>query len=137
MKFTVTPQKPVEIEVEVNGKTHNIEFYPSDLKTRQAFFEIYEELKAYKPAEIVPITDENGVSNLELESTREMVRFTEFLSERFDRVFGSGTAAIIMDGKCNPTELVRFICETARYFKAESEKLIGEYTAPSNDGVME
>ena len=137
MKFTVTTQKPVSIEIEANGKTHNIEFYPSDLNTRQAFFEIYESLKAYKPAEIAPTVDENGVSNLELEQTRELVRFTNFFAERFDRVFGRGAADIIMCGRCDPTELVRFICETAHYFKVQSEQLIREYTAPDNNGVME
>ena len=137
MKFTVNSHKPVEISIETNGKTHNIEFYPSDLNTRQAFFEIYEELKAYKPAEIAPVVDENGVSNVELEQTRELVRFTNFFAERFDRVFGAGTADIIMCGRCDPTKLVRFICETAHYFKAQSEQLIREYTAPDNNGVME
>ena len=74
MKFTVNSHNPVEISIEANGKTHNIEFYPSDLNTRQAFFEIYEELKAYKPAEISPTVDENGVSNIELWEQRSATR---------------------------------------------------------------
>ena len=137
MKFVVNAEKPVIIEIDVNGKTHTIEFYPSDLKTRRAFFEIYEELKAYKVKEITPVTDENGVSNVALEEVRELERFTEFLAERFDRVFGAGTAAIIMDGRCNPDELIRYIVEMAQYFKRTSDCLIREYTAPSESGVME
>lgn len=137
MNFEIRSPKPVEITVNEKGKTHKIEFYPSDLHTRQAFFEIYEDLKAYKAKEIVPETDENGVSNIELENTRELVRFTEFFSERFDRVFGCGAAEIIMGGICNPAELVRFTCEAAKYFSAESTKLISEYIAPTNGGIME
>ena len=137
MKFKVQPEKPVVIEVEVDGKTSEIKFYPTDLKVRQDFFEIYEELKAYKPKEITPVVDENGVSNIELEETRELRRLTDFVAERVDRVFDSGTADIIMNGGYNLSELVRFICEMAQYFKAASNELIKEYTAPDESGVME
>ena len=137
MKYIVTTDKPVIIEIEVNGKTNTIEFYPSDLKTRRAFFEIYEELKAYKVKEITPVTDEYGVSNVVLEEVCELEKFTEFLAERFDRVFGAGTAAIIMDGRCNPNELIRFIVEMTQYFKRTSDSLIKEYTEPSKSGAME
>lgn len=137
MKFKVTPEKPVVIEIEVDGKTSEIKFYPTDLKVRQDFFEIYEELKAYKPREITPVVDENGVSNIELEEARELTRFTEFVAERVDRVFGAGTAEIIMNGGYSLHNLVRFICETAQYFKAASNELIREYTALAESGVME
>ena len=137
MKFKVQPEKPVVIEIEVDGKTSEINFYPTDLKVRQDFFEIYEELKAYKPREITPVVDENGVSNVELEEAREMKRLTDFVAERVDRVFGSGTADIIMNGGYNLSELVRFICEMAQYFKAASNELIKEYTMSEESGVME
>ncbi len=137
MKFKVQPKKPITIEVEVDGQINEIKFYPTDLKVRQDFFEIYEELKAYKPKEITPIVDENGVSNIELEETRELKRLTDFVAERVDKVFGSGTADIIMNGRYNLSELVRFICEMAQYFKAASNELIKEYTIPEESGVME
>lgn len=137
MKFKVQPEKPVVIEIEVDGQTSEINFYPTDLKVRQDFFEIYEELKAYKPREITPVVDENGVSNVELEEAREMKRLADFVAERVDRVFGSGTADIIMNGRYNLSELVRFICEMAQYFKAASNELIKEYTMPDESGVME
>ncbi len=137
MKFKVQPEKPVVIEIEVDGKTSEIKFCPTDLKVRQDFFEIYEELKAYKPREIVPVVDENGVSNIELEEARELTRFTDFVAERVDRVFGAGTSEIIMNGGCYLHLLVRFICETAQYFKTASNSLIQEYTMPEESGLME
>ncbi len=137
MKFKVQPEKPVVIEIEVDGQTSEIKFYPTDLKVRQDFFEIYEELKAYKPREITPVVDENGVSNIEIEEARELTRFTEFVAERVDRVFGAGTAEIIMNGGCYLHLLIRFICEMAQYFKAASNELIKEYTIPDESGVME
>lgn len=137
MKFTVNPAKPIAIDIDVNGTINRVEFYPTDLKVRQDFFEIYEELKAYKPHEITPVVDENGVSNIELEEAREMKRLTDFVAERVDRVFGSGTADIIMNGGYNLSELVRFICEMAQYFKAASNELIKEYTVPDEGSVME
>ena len=42
-----------------------------------------------------------------------------------------------MNGGCYIHVLVRFICETAQYFKAVSNSLIQEYTAPDESGVME
>ncbi len=45
MKFELKTEKPVRIEVDVDGEKHIIEFYPSDVRTRQAFFEVYEDLK--------------------------------------------------------------------------------------------
>ena len=135
MKFTAKTATPVTIDIDVNGTINRVEFYPTDLKIRQDFFEIYEELKAYKPKEITPVIDENGVSNIELEETRELKRLTDFVAERV--VFDSGTADIIMNGGYNLSELVRFICEMAQYFKAASNELIKEYTAPDESGVME
>ena len=137
MKFKVQPEKPITIEVEVEGQINEIKFYPTDLKVRQDFFEIYEEMKAYKPKEIMPVIDENGVSNIELEETRELKRLTDFVAERVDRVFGEGTSKIIMNGGYYLSELVRFICEMAQYFKAASNSLIQEYTAPEESCVME
>ena len=137
MKFKAQPEKPVVIEIEVDGKTSEIKFYPTDIKVRQDFFEIYEELKAYKPREIVPVVDENGVSNVELEEAREMKRLTDFVAERVDRVFGEGTSEKLMNGGCYLHVLVRFICEMAQYFKAASNELIKEYTMPDESGVME
>ena len=124
MKFKVKPERHVTIEIEVEGQTSEIKFYPT-------------ELKAYKPHEIMPVVDENGVSNIELEEAREMKRLTDFVAERVDRVFGSGTADIIMNGGYNLSELVRFICEMAQYFKAASNELIKEYTVPDEGSVME
>lgn len=137
MKFTTKTAKPIMIDIDVNGTINRIEFYPTDLKVRQDFFEIYEELKAYKPKEITPVIDENGVSNIELEETRELKRLTDFVAERVDRVFGKGTSKIIMNGGYYLSELVRFICEMAQYFKAASNELIKEYTMPDESGVME
>ena len=137
MKFKVQTEKPIVIEIEVDGQTSEIKFYPTDTKVRQDFFEIYEEMKAYKPREIAPVIDENGVSNIELEEARELTRFTNFVAERVDRVFGAGTSALLMNGGCYIHVLVRFICETAQYFKAASNSLIQEYTAPDESGVME
>lgn len=137
MKFKVQPEKPVIIEIEVDGKISEIKFYPTDIKARQDFFEIYEELKAYKPREITPVVDENGVSNIDLEEARELKRFTDFVAERVDRVFGTGTSEIIMNGGCYLHVLVHFICEMAKYFKAVSNELIKEYTAQEESGVME
>lgn len=137
MKFKVQPEEPVVIEVDIDGKTSEIKFYPTDTKVRQDFFEIYEEMKAYKPREIVPVVDENGVSNADIEAARELKRFTDFVAERVDRVFGAGTSALLMNGGCYIHVLVRFICETAQYFKAASNSLIQEYTAPDESGVME
>ena len=137
MKFKVKSEKPVIIEVEVDGKTSEIKFYPTDLKVRQDFFEIYEEMKTYKPHQIVPVIDQNGVSNADIEATRELKRFTDFVAERVDRVFGYGTSALLMNGGCYIHVLVRFNCETAQYFKAVSNSLIQEYTAPDESGVME
>ena len=137
MKFKVQPEKPITIEVEVEGQINEIKFYPTDLKVRQDFFEIYEEMKAYKPKEIMPVIDENGVSNIELEETRELKRLTDFVAERVDRVFGEGTSKIIMNGGYYLSELVRFICEMAQYFKAASNELIKEYTMPDESSVME
>lgn len=137
MKFKVQPEKPVVIEIEVDGQTSEIKFYPTDIKVRQDFFEIYEEMKAYKPREIVPVVDENGVSNADIEAARELKRFTDFVAERVDRVFGAGTSALLMNGGCYIHVLVRFICETAQYFKAASNELIKEYTMPEESGVME
>lgn len=137
MKFKVQPEKPVVIEIEVDGKTSEIKFYPTDLKVRQDFFEIYEELKAYKPREIIPVVDENGVSNIELEEAREMKRLTDFVAERVDRVFGEGTSKKLMNGGYYLHILVQFICEMAQYFKAASNSLIQEYTMPEESGVME
>ncbi len=37
MKFKVQPEKPVVIEIEVDGQTSEIKFYPTDLKVRQDF----------------------------------------------------------------------------------------------------
>lgn len=137
MKFKVQPEKPVIIEIEVDGKTSEIKFYPTDLRVRQDFFEIYEEMKAYKPREIVPVVDENGVSNADIEAARELKRFTDFVAERVDRVFGAGISALLMNGGCYIHVLVRFICETAQYFKAASNNLIQEYTVTEESSVME
>lgn len=137
MRFKTETDNPVIIGVGVDGKeAGENRSFPTDLAVRQAFYEIYEDLKAYKPAEITSVTDENGVSNVDIEK-RELKRFTGFLAERFDRVFGEGAAAMVTGGKCNPTPLVRFICETAQHFRAATEKLVSEYIAPDESGVME
>ena len=136
MKYTVTTEKPIEIEVDVDGKISTINFYPTDLSTRQKFYETYENLKNYKPKEIVPVVDENGVSNAELENTRELKRFTDFLGEQVDGIYGAGTATLLTGGRCDPSELIRFICETAHFFTQTSDKLIKHYTEAIKGGVM-
>ena len=136
MKFTVNTPKPVVIDLDVNGKHHSIEFYPTDVTVRRKFYEAYEELKAYKPKDITPKLDKNGVSNAELENARELERFTNFLAERFDGIFGEGTANIVMDGHTDPLELTRFMAEVAHFFKEATQQLVAEYTAPES-GVME
>lgn len=136
MKYTVTTEKPIEIEVDVDGKISRIHFYPTDLSTRKKFYEAYENLKSYKPKEITPVVDENGVSNVELENARELKRFTDFLGEQVDGIYGAGTAALLTGGRCDPSELIRFICETAHFFTQTSDKLIKHYTDAIKGGVM-
>lgn len=136
MKYTVATEKPITIEIEAGEKTSTIEFYPTDLATRQKFYEAYENLKNYKPKEISPTTDENGVSNVELENTRELKRFTDFLAEQVDGIYGAGTAALLTGGRCDPSELIRFICETAHFFTQTSDRLIKHYTETIKGGVM-
>lgn len=136
MKYTVATEKPITIEIEAGEKTSTIEFYPTDLTTRQKFYEAYENLKNYKPKEITPTTDENGVSNIELENARELKRFTDFLGEQVDGIYGAGTGALLTGGRCDPSELIRFICETAHFFTQTSDKLIKHYTEAIKGGVM-
>ena len=136
MKITIPTEKPVVIELDVNGTIHEIEFYPTDLRTRQAFYEVYEKLKAYQPKEITPTTDEHGVSGKELDEARELRRFTEFLAEQVDDIFGAGTAQKITDGRCSPHGLISFICQMAVYFQKASDSLIRRYIADES-GVME
>lgn len=136
MKFNVTNEPPVDIEITANGKTEHISFYPTDLATRERFYQTYENLKSYKPKEIVPVVDENGVSNAELENAKELRRFTEFLGEQVDGIYGAGTAALLTGGRCDPSELIRFICETAHFFTQTSDKLIKHYTETIKGGVM-
>ena len=136
MKYTVTAEKPVTIEIEADGATHEINFYPTDLATRQRFYEAYENLKNYKPQGFTPETDENGVSSAELENAKELRRFTEFLGEQVDSIYGAGTAKLLTGGRCNPVELIRFMCETAHYFTQTSSDLIKHYTDAIWDGVM-
>ena len=80
--------------------------------------------------------DMNGVSSAELENTKELHRFTDFLGEQIDGIFGAGTAKLITNGRCNPVELIRFMCETAHYFTQTSSDLIKHYTDAIGDGVM-
>lgn len=136
MKFCTTEEKPVDIEIVSGGETHHIKFYPTDLLTRERFYQTYENLKNYKLKEIVPVVDKNGVSSAELENTKELRRFTDFLGEQIDGIFGAGTAKLITNGRCNPVELIRFMCETAHYFTQTSSDLIKHYTDAIGDGVM-
>lgn len=136
IKYTVTTEPPIDIEISVNGETHHISFYPTDLSVRERFYAAYENLKSYKPREFTPTVDENGVSNAELENTRELLRFTEFLSEQVDGIYGEGTAKLLTGGRSEPTQLIRFICETAKYFTQTSDKLIKQYTDAIGNGVM-
>lgn len=136
MKYTVTTEPPIDIEISANGETHHISFYPTDLSVREKFYQTYENLKNYKPKEIKVEVDENGVSNVELENARELRRFTEFLGEQVDGIYGEGTAKILTGGRCEPSELIRFICETAKYFTQTSDKLIKHYTEAIQGGVM-
>lgn len=136
MKYTVSTEKPVDIEIVTGDQTHHINLYPTDLATRERFYQTYENMKNYKAKKIVPMVDENGVSNAELENTKELRRFADFLEEQVDGIYGKGTAELITGGRCNPTELVRFICETAHYFVQTSDNLIKRYTDTAEDGVM-
>ena len=136
MKYTVTPESPVDIEISANGETHNISFYPTDLAVRERFYQTYENLKNYKPKEFKVVVDKNGVSNAELENAKELRRFAEFLGEQVDGIYGEGTAKILTGGRCEPSELIRFICETAMYFTQTSDQLIRLYTEAVQGGVM-
>lgn len=136
MKYTVTPESPVDIEISANGETHNISFYPTDLAVRERFYQTYENLKNYKPKEFKVVVDKNGVSNAELENAKELRRFAEFLGEQVDGIYGEGTAKILTGGRCEPSELIRFICETAKYFTQTSDQLIRQYTEAIRGGVM-
>lgn len=137
MKYTVTPEPPVDIEIISGGETHHISFYPTDLAVREKFYQTYENLKDYKPKDIKVTVDENGVSNAELENAKELRRFTEFLGEQVDGIYGAGTAKILTGGRCEPVELIKFICETAKYFTQTSNRLIKHYTEAIQGGVME
>ena len=136
MKYVVTPEPPVDIEISVNGETHHINFYPTDLAVRERFYQTYENLKNYKPKDIKVTVDENGVSNAELENAKELRRFTEFLGEQVDGIYGAGTAKILTGGRCEPVELINFICATAKYFTQTSDQLIRHYTEAIQGGVM-
>lgn len=136
MKYTVTPESPVDIEISANGETHHISFYPTDLAVRERFYQTYENLKNYKPKEFKVVVDKNGVSNAELENAKELRRFAEFLGEQVDGIYGEGTAKILTGGRCEPAELIRFICETAKYFTQTSDRLIRHYTEAVQGGVM-
>jgi hypothetical protein len=136
MKYTVTPEPPVDIEISANGETHNISFYPTDLAVRERFYQTYENLKNYKPKEFKVVVDKNGVSNAELENAKELRRFAEFLGEQVDGIYGEGTAKILTGGRCEPSELIRFICETAKHFTQTSDQLIRQYTEAIRGGVM-
>ena len=137
MLFKVNHDNPISIDIETNGKVNTIEFYPTDLLTRERFYQTYENLKNYKPKEIKNVVDENGVSSAELENAKELRRFTDFLSEQIDGIFGAGTAKLITNGRCNPVELIRFMCETAHYFTQTSSDLIKHYTDAIGDGAMQ
>ncbi|MEI3018708.1 MAG: hypothetical protein V8T38_16795 [Oscillospiraceae bacterium] len=136
MKYTVTPESPVDIEISANGETHHISFYPTDLAVRERFYQTYENLKNYKPKEFKVVVDKNGVSNAELENAKELRRFAEFLGEQVDGIYGEGTAKILTGGRCEPSELIRFICETAKHFTQTSDQLIRQYTEAIRGGVM-
>ena len=86
MKYTVTPESPVDIEISANGETHHISFYPTDLAVRERFYQTYENLKNYKPRGFKVVVDKNGVSNAELENAKELRRFAEFLGEQVDGI---------------------------------------------------
>lgn len=136
MKYTVTSEPPVDIEIISGGETHHINFYPTDLAVRERFYQTYENLKNYKPREFKVVVDERGVSNAELENAKELRRFTEFLGEQVDGIYGAGTAKLLTCGRCEPVELINFICATAKYFTQTSNKLIKHYTDAIEDGVM-
>lgn len=137
MTYVVTPEPPIDIEISVNGETHHINFYPTDLAVRERFYQVYENLKNYKPKDIKVTVDKNGVSNTELENAKELRRFTEFLGEQVDGIYGEGTAKLLTCGRCEPVELIKFICKTAKYFTQTSDKLIRHYTEAIQGGVME
>lgn len=137
MTYVVTPEPPIDIEISVNGETHHINFYPTDLAVRERFYQVYENLKNYTPKDIKVTVDKNGVSNAELENAKELRRFTEFLGEQVDGIYGEGTAKLLTCGRCEPVELIKFICETAKYFTQTSDKLIRHYTEAIQGGVME
>ncbi len=136
MRFCTIEEKSVDIEIVTGSETHHISFYPTDLLTRERFYQTYEDLKNYKPKEVVAVTDENGVSSAELENAKELRRFTEFLGEQVDSIYGAGTAKLLTGGRCEPVELIRFMCETAHYFTQTSSDLIKHYTDAIGDGVM-
>lgn len=136
MRFCTIEEKPVDLEIVTGSETHHISFYPTDLLTRERFYQTYENLKNYKPKEVVAVADENGVSSAELENAKELRRFTEFLGEQVDSIYGAGTSKLLTGGRCEPVELIRFMCETAKYFTQISSKLIKHYTDAIGDGVM-
>lgn len=136
MLYKVNHENPITIDIEVNEKVNTIEFYPTDLAVRERFYQTYENLKNYKPKEIKVVVDENGVSNAALENAKELRRFTDFLGEQVDGIYGEGTAKFLTGGRCDPTELIRFIYETAKYFTQTSDKLIRHYTEAVQGGVM-
>ena len=128
MKYTVTPESPVDIEISANGETHHISFYPTDLAVHERFYQTYENLKNYKPRGFKVVVDKNGVSNAELENAKELRRFAEFLGEQVDGIYGEGTAKILTSGRSATSDLIRFLCATTTSILQLFGHLVMPYT---------
>ncbi len=118
MGFSESSTNSVDIELRSGNRKQVVTIFPSDLCTRRAFFAACEEIKNYG-------------GNLD-----DPAAFNRFLDEKIDNIYGGNVADFITGGQCRPDELIRFLCETARFFIAQSERLIAEYTADTENEVM-
>ncbi len=107
--------KPVRIEIRKGGNVKTTQIFPSDPLARKKFFQAYRDILA---------------------CDTEPAGFVEFLAGKIDSVFGDGIAGFILDGQCRADELIRFLCETAGFFKNARERLIDEYLGQNLNEVM-
>ncbi len=132
MSFSQGSESFVDIQIRAGGKVRSIKLFPSDRNTRSAFFRACGEIKAYGNDHREEICQTPACDN-----TRDLTKFNLFLAEKIDHIYGNNVAEFITDGQCRPDELIRFLCETASFFKNQSERLIGEYVTGGGNEVME
>lgn len=92
MVFKVNREKPISINVEVDGKTSTIEFYPTDLTTRQKFYEAYENGKLQVDKFSTDVTRQYSSGDLmELDYSDETITFTKIKTSQKNKTYEMGT----------------------------------------------